>query len=58
LLSWLALEFNYQETDFWPPQLVGLMMSTFGMLVGSLLPQVIGLKREQAVRSATGAQGA
>jgi hypothetical protein len=28
------------------------------MLVGSLLPQVIGLKREQAVRSATGAQGA
>lgn len=44
LLSWLSLEFTYQESDFWPPQLVGLLLSAFGMLVGSLLPQVIGLR--------------
>jgi solute:Na+ symporter, SSS family len=58
LLSWLSLEFNYQDGDFWPPQLVGLMMSVFGMLVGSLLPQVIGVKRESTVRSAAGAEHA
>jgi SSS family solute:Na+ symporter len=58
LLSWLSLEYSYQETDFWPPQLVGLLMSTFGMLAGSLLPQVIGLRRESAERSVTGAQNA
>ncbi|MDP3813954.1 sodium:solute symporter family protein [Pseudomonas sp.] len=46
LLSWLSLEFTYQESDFWPPQLVGLLLSAFGMLVGSLLPQVIGLRGE------------
>jgi hypothetical protein len=35
-----------------------LMMSVFGMLVGSLLPQVIGVKRESTVRSAAGAEHA
>ena len=58
MLTWLSLEYNYQETDFWPPQLVGFLMSTFGMLAGSLLPQVIGLRRESAERSVTGAQNA
>ncbi len=58
LLSWLSLEYSYQETDFWPPQLVGLLMSVFGMLVGSLLPQVIGLRREPAECSATAVQNA
>jgi SSS family solute:Na+ symporter len=58
LLSWLSLEFNYQDSDFWPPQLVGLMMSTLGMLAGSLLPQVIGLKRERTVSGVTGAENA
>ena len=39
LSSWIALELTYQETDFWPPQLAGLLISLLGMLVGSLLPQ-------------------
>lgn len=47
LLSWLSLEYSYQDSDFWPPQLVGLLLSALGMLVGSLLPQVIGQRREQ-----------
>ena len=48
LLSWLSLEYSYQETDFWPPQLVGLLLSAFGMIVGSLLPQVIGVRPQSA----------
>ncbi|TWC38532.1 SSS family transporter [Pseudomonas sp. SJZ079] len=47
LLSWLSLEYSYQDSDFWPPQLVGLLLSALGMLVGSLLPQVIGQRHEQ-----------
>jgi Na+/proline symporter len=39
LSSWIALELTYQETDFWPPQLAGLLISLAGMLIGSLLPQ-------------------
>ncbi|MEB0138627.1 MULTISPECIES: sodium:solute symporter family protein [unclassified Undibacterium] len=38
LVSWVALEMLYPE-GFWPPQLVGVVMSMAGMLVGSLLPQ-------------------
>ncbi|CAN7701484.1 sodium:solute symporter family protein [Aquipseudomonas alcaligenes] len=40
LASWVFLEMNYQETDFWPPQLAGLLFSVLGMLLGSLLPQL------------------
>jgi SSS family solute:Na+ symporter len=58
LLSWLSLEFNYQDSDFWPPQLVGLMMSTLGMLAGSLLPQVIGVKRERTAQRTAGTENA
>ena len=40
LVSWISLEFAAPE-GMWPPQLVGLLMSLGGMVVGSLLPQVI-----------------
>ncbi len=38
LSSWIALEITAPE-GFWPPQLVGVLMSMVGMLLGSLLPQ-------------------
>lgn len=39
LTSWIFLE--YQAPDgLWPPQLVGVLMSISGMLLGSLLPQL------------------
>jgi len=41
LVSWITLEIISPE-GFWPPQLVGVLMSLTGMLLGSLLPQVIG----------------
>ena len=41
LASWIGLEIFAPE-DFWPPQLVGVLMSLAGMLAGSLLPQWIG----------------
>ncbi|MEI7842216.1 MAG: sodium:solute symporter family protein [Gallionellaceae bacterium] len=40
LVSWLLME-RFSTNDIWPPQLVGLMMSIIGMLLGSLLPAVI-----------------
>jgi SSS family solute:Na+ symporter len=39
LSSWILLEINAPE-EFWPPQLVGVLMSLAGMLLGSLLPQI------------------
>ena len=41
LTSWLLLEFLQPDT-VWPPQLVGLLMSAAGMVVGSLAPHVVG----------------
>lgn len=40
LVSWISLEFAAPE-GMWPPQLVGLLMSLGGMLVGSLMPQLV-----------------
>jgi Na+/proline symporter len=37
LTSWLAMEFIKPDT-YWPPQLVGLLFSLLGMVMGSLLP--------------------
>jgi len=37
LVSWLGLEFLSTEATVWPPQLVGLLMASLGMLVGSQL---------------------
>lgn len=41
LSSWILLEV-FAIGGIWPPQLVGLLMSMFGMVVGSLLPNIIG----------------
>lgn len=41
LLSWLLME-RFGAESIWPPQLVGLLVSFAGMIVGSLLPQVLG----------------
>jgi solute:Na+ symporter, SSS family len=40
LLSWLLLEIFAPE-GFWPPQLVGVLCSLAGMILGSLLPQTL-----------------
>jgi len=39
--SWLLLELLQPDT-YWPPQLVGLLMSVAGMLLGSTLPTLHG----------------
>jgi len=41
LATWLLLE-ALRPSAIWPPQLVGLLMSVCGMLLGSLLPNMIG----------------
>lgn len=41
LISWMAMEIIQPDT-YWPPQLVGLLMSVTGMLAGSLLPSMAG----------------
>ncbi|MCY1314277.1 hypothetical protein D9M68_796220 [compost metagenome] len=46
LLSWTWLEATYADTDFWPPQLAGLLFSMLGMVVGSLLPQFVRSRAE------------
>ncbi len=38
--SWLSMEIISPDT-YWPPQLVGLMFSIAGMLIGSMLPNMI-----------------
>lgn len=37
LIVWLGLEFFGSDNPVWPAQLVGLLMATVGMVVGSLL---------------------
>lgn len=39
LSSWLFMEIAQPDT-YWPPQLVGLLFSLAGMLIGSLLPRI------------------
>jgi SSS family transporter len=41
LSSWILMEV-FDADGVWPPQLVGLLMSITGMLVGSLLPNMTG----------------
>jgi Na+/proline symporter len=38
--SWLLMEWLTPDT-YWPPQLIGLLMSVAGMLAGSLLPNLM-----------------
>jgi len=40
LSSWALMEL-FGADSIWPPQLVGLLVALTGMLVGSLLPQVL-----------------
>ncbi|MDO8464947.1 MAG: sodium:solute symporter family protein, partial [Gallionella sp.] len=40
LASWLLME-NFYDGNIWPPQLVGLLMSIAGMLIGSLSPNMM-----------------
>ncbi len=41
LASWVAFELAAPE-GFWPPQLVGVLISLAGMVIGSLIPQLFG----------------
>jgi solute:Na+ symporter, SSS family len=41
ILSWVLIELLIGEESLIPPQLIGLAVSLFGMVVGSLLPQVV-----------------
>jgi len=43
LISWILVELLVGEASPVPPQLIGLVVSAFGMLIGSLLPQRYGL---------------
>jgi Na+/proline symporter len=44
LLSWLMVELMIGDASPIPPQLIGLGVSTLGMIAGSLLPQWVGHK--------------
>lgn len=41
LVSWISLEYAAPD-GLWPPQLVGVLCSIAGMILGSLLPQYVG----------------
>jgi SSS family transporter len=43
IVSWLTMEVVQPDT-YWPPQLVGLLFSIAGMLVGSLLPSLVSTR--------------
>jgi SSS family transporter len=45
LLSWVLMEIFGGES-IWPPQLVGLLVAFFGMIIGSLAPQRLGQQAE------------
>jgi Na+/proline symporter len=52
LTTWLALEILGSSDSIWPPQLVGFLMAVMGMIVGSLLPQKIGIHEARPARQA------
>jgi Na+/proline symporter len=45
--TWIALEFAASE-NLWPPQFVGFLAATAGMVLGSLVPQRYGAAKAQA----------
>ncbi len=53
LTSWIALELVSESTDIWPPQLVGFLFASIGMLIGSLWP----LRRKPMTGATEGAGG-
>jgi Na+/proline symporter len=48
--TWIPLELTATDDAFWPPQLAGLLMSLLGMVLGTLLPQIIGDYRQAGAR--------
>jgi len=52
--SWLALEIGLGEESLVPPQLIGLGFSMVGMIIGSLLPQKLGLPKHANDTTAVG----
>jgi solute:Na+ symporter, SSS family len=38
--GWLSMVFFGPET-YWPPELIGLMFSIAGMMIGSMLPSML-----------------
>ena len=46
LTTWALCEL-FEPSEVWPPQLIGLMMSIFGMVAGSLLPNFMGVTLPQ-----------
>lgn len=47
LLSWIMIEVMIGDASPVPPQLIGLVISAFGMVAGSLLPQWVGHRHPQ-----------
>jgi SSS family transporter len=45
LTAWILCEV-FEPSEIWPPQLIGLMVSMMGMVVGSLLPNWMGQHAE------------
>jgi SSS family transporter len=45
LVTWMLCEV-FEPSEIWPPQLIGLMVSMVGMVVGSLLPNWMGQHAE------------
>ncbi|MDP9131506.1 MAG: sodium:solute symporter, partial [Nitrospirota bacterium] len=41
LVTWITLELSGSRPPVWPPQLVGFLAASAGMVAGSLLPQWI-----------------
>jgi Na+/proline symporter len=52
LVSWLAMEFLNPE-GLMPPQLLGLFASIAGMVIGSLMPQLVGHRHPEPQSHAT-----
>lgn len=46
IVSWISLEITNPE-GIWPPQLVGLLFSVVGMVVGSYLPRLLKLQMKE-----------
>lgn len=40
--TWIALELSGAPDQVWPPQLVGFLVASIAMVIGSLIPQWIG----------------
>ncbi|MDD5299385.1 MAG: sodium:solute symporter family protein [Gallionella sp.] len=49
LATWLLME-NLYDGNIWPPQLVGLLMSIAGMLIGSLAPNMMRRRHASHLR--------